>query len=167
MPLDEHLSKYQISSKEVRIWNLDSGIYELTNDEPVLLYNGTIGTETETRVVKGSIITVYYQDAEGFDECEPTKSWYTWFTGPAGQGAQWLLYGCTSASTGTVKMVNLEHAAKSPEQTVNEFGMFYWDGNAADSSDIFCTKIMAKSYRYCINKKMYLFLQSLKMKRFQ
>lgn len=157
VPLDEHLSKYQISSKEVRIWNLDSGIYELTNDEPVLLYNGTTGTETETRVVKGSIITVYYQDAEGFDECEPTKSWYTWFTGPAGQGAQWLLYGCTSASTGTVKMVNLEHAAKSPEQTVNEFGMFYWDGNAADSSDIFAQRLWQKVIDTALTKDVFVF----------
>ena len=157
IPLDEFLGRNQISSNEVRIWDLDSGIYELTGDTPVLLYNGATGTETETRVVKGSIITVYYQKAEGFDHCEPTKSWYTWFTGPAGQGAQWILYGCTSALAGTVSMVNLEHAAKSPEQTVNEFGMFYWDGNAADSSDVFAQRLWQKVIDTALTKDVFVF----------
>lgn len=130
----------KITTNEIRAWDLEPGIYELTGDTPVLYYNGATGTETETRLITGSILTVYYQSAEGFD-LAPTKSWYTWFTGPAGDGAQWILYGCTSETEGTVNMVNLAQAAKNPTTTVNEFGIYYWDGVAGTSSDYFVNRL--------------------------
>lgn len=134
----------KIASNEIRVWNLEPGIYELTGDTPILYYNGATGAETETRLIKGSILTVYYQAATNFADHAPTKSWYSWFNGALGHGAEHILYGCTSETEGGVSIVNLAQAAKSPETTVNEFGIYYWDGRAGTSSDFSVNRLWQK-----------------------
>lgn len=127
----------KITTNEIRIWDLEPGIYELAGNTPVLYYNGATGTETENRLIKGSILTVYYQSAQGFADLVPTKSWYSWFNGAAGHGAEHIIYGCTSETSGEVSICNLAQAAKNPTVTLNDFGIFYWDGQAVGSSDTY------------------------------